>query len=211
MNGQIFYKKFIPNSEKLFDNVSFDNFNQKVFNDFNNTDDLFNYIYSVLNSRQYKKKYSAELLKGSPRIPNLKNKEKYINIGRQLIDLHLNYENQPFWEGVDVQISEPNYNVKKMKHPKKGVLDTIIYNESITIKNIPEKAYEYFVNGRPAIEWIIDQYQVKTDKKSGITDDPNEFSDDPKYILNLLLRYFFLKKMICTLFLFVLKTFLRLE
>lgn len=55
MNGQIFYKKFIPNSEKLFDNVSFDNFNQKVFNDFNNTDDLFNYIYSVLNSRQYKK------------------------------------------------------------------------------------------------------------------------------------------------------------
>ncbi len=74
-----------------------------------------------------------------------------------------------------------------MKHPKKGVLDTIIYNESITIKNIPEKAYDYVVNGRPAIEWIIDQYQVKTDKKSGITDDPNEFSDNPKYILNLLL------------------------
>ena len=74
-----------------------------------------------------------------------------------------------------------------MKHPKKGVLDTIIYNESITIKNIPEKAYEYVVNGRPAIDWIIDQYQVKTDKKSGITDDPNEFSNNPKYILNLLL------------------------
>ncbi|AVO67609.1 DEAD/DEAH box helicase [Weissella cibaria] len=187
MNGQIFYKKFIPNSEKLFDNVSFDNFNQKVFNDFNNTDDLFNYIYSVLNSRQYKKKYSAELLKGSPRIPNLKNKEKYITIGRQLIDLHLNYEDQSIWEGIKVEISEPNYRVKKMKHPKKGVLDTIIYNESITIKNIPEQAYDYVVNGRPAIEWIIDQYQVKTDKKSGITDDPNDFSDDPKYILNLLL------------------------
>ncbi|MDF9579492.1 type ISP restriction/modification enzyme, partial [Bacillus paranthracis] len=57
----------------------------------------------------------------------------------------------------------------------------------ITIKNIPEKAYEYVVNGRSAIGWIIDQYQIKTDKKSGITDDPNEFSDDPKYILNLLL------------------------
>ena len=63
----------------------------------------------------------------------------------------------------------------------------IIYNEHITITNIPEKAYDYVVNGRPAIEWIIDQYQVKTDKKSGITDDPNDFSDDPKYILNLLL------------------------
>ncbi|VXC81359.1 hypothetical protein STAPHY8AQ_70035 [Staphylococcus sp. 8AQ] len=74
-----------------------------------------------------------------------------------------------------------------MKHPKKGVLDTIIYNEHITVSNIPKRAYEYVVNGRPAIEWIIDQYRVKTDKKSGITDDPNEFSDDPKYILNLLL------------------------
>ena len=63
----------------------------------------------------------------------------------------------------------------------------IIYNESIKIVNIPEKAYEYVVNGRPAIEWIIDQYQIKTDKKSGITDDPNNFSEDPKYILNLLL------------------------
>ncbi|CDM14335.1 hypothetical protein SEB_01798 [Staphylococcus epidermidis PM221] len=83
--------------------------------------------------------------------------------------------------------SNPSYKVTKMKHPKKGVLDTIIYNEHIIIKNIPEKAYEYVVNGRPAIEWIIDQYRVKTDKKSGITDDPNEFSDDPKYILNLLL------------------------
>ena len=70
---------------------------------------------------------------------------------------------------------------------KKGILDTIIFNDSITIKNIPEKAYEYIVNGRSAIEWIIDQYQVKTDRKSGITDDPNEFSDDSKYILNLLL------------------------
>lgn len=57
---------------------------------------------------------------------------------------------------------------------------TIIYNKSITIKNIPERAYDYVVNGRPAIEWIIDQYQVKIDNKSGIT-------DDPKYILNLLL------------------------
>lgn len=74
-----------------------------------------------------------------------------------------------------------------MKHPKRGQLDTIIFNEDIVIKDIPERAYNYVVNGRPAIEWIIDQYQVKTDKKSGITDDPNNFSDDPKYILNLLL------------------------
>lgn len=65
---------------------------------------------------------------------------------------------------------------------------TIIFNENVTIKNIPEKAYQYIVNGKSAIEWIMDQYQVKTDKKSGITDDPNEYSTDPKYIFNLLLR-----------------------
>ena len=150
-------------------------------------DDTFYYVYGVLHSPAYRKRYANDLKKDLPRIPLLKNKDKYVEIGRKLSDLHLNYENQPIWDGVEVEISQPDYRVKKMKHPKKGVLDTIIYNESITIKNIPERAYEYVVNGRPAIEWIIDQYQVKTDKKSGITDDPNEFSDNPKYILNLLL------------------------
>ncbi|HDJ5672773.1 TPA: hypothetical protein PQW57_002788, partial [Staphylococcus aureus] len=71
--------------------------------------------------------------------------------------------------------------------PKKGVLDTVIYNTDITVTNIPNKVYNYIVNGKPAIEWIIDQYNVSIDKKSGILDDPNEFSEDPNYILNLLL------------------------
>jgi len=150
-------------------------------------EDLIYYVYAVLNSKEYKTRFEDELYKRIPHIPLLKQKEKYVEIGRKLGDIHLNYEDQPSWGGVEVEISEPNYLVKKMKHPKKGILDTIIYNESITIKNIPERAYDYVVNGRPAIEWIIDQYQVKTDTKSGITDDPNEFSDDPKYILNLLL------------------------
>ncbi len=66
-----------------------------------------------------------------------------------------------------------------MKHPKKGVLDTVIYNTDITVTNIPNKVYNYIVNGKPAIEWIIDQYNVSIDKKSGILDDPNEFSEDP--------------------------------
>ncbi|ECB9427380.1 N-6 DNA methylase, partial [Listeria monocytogenes] len=134
-------------------------------------EETFYYVYGVLNSREYRKRYANDLQKSLARIPLLKNKAKYVEIGCKLADLHLNYENQPVWEGIEVEIIKPNYRVKKMKHPKKGVLDTIIYNESITIKNIPEKAYEYVVNGRPAIDWIIDQYQVKTDKKSGITDD----------------------------------------
>ncbi len=158
-------------------------------------DDTFYYVYGVLHSPAYRKRYANDLKKDLPRIPLLKNKDKYVEIGRKLAELHLNYENQPIWDGVEVEISKPDYRVKKMKHPKmrnvqgKLVPDNtkIIYNESITIKNIPEQAYDYVVNGRPAIEWIINQYQVKTDKKSGITDDPNDFSDDPKYILNLLL------------------------
>lgn len=80
----------------------------------------------------------------------------------------------------------------KKKDPKTGksVKDrsTIIFNSYITISDIPEKAYQYIVNGKSAIEWIMDQYKVKTDNKSGIIDDPNDYSDDPKYIFNLLLR-----------------------
>ncbi|WP_420999903.1 DEAD/DEAH box helicase [Carnobacterium maltaromaticum] len=152
-------------------------------------EDTFFYVYGVLHSPEYQQKYVNDLQKALPRIPSLKETEQYTKIGKKLADLHLNYENQPSWSGVEVVISNsnPNYSVTKMKHLKKGVLDTIIYNEHITITNIPKKAYEYVVNGRPAIEWIIDQYRVKTDKKSAIKDDPNEFSDDPKYILNLLL------------------------
>lgn len=152
-------------------------------------DDEYYYVYGLLHTSEYRKKYSNDLQKALPRIPTVKYKEKYIDIGYKLADLHLNYENQPNWNGVETVLnsSNLNYKVTKMKHPKKGGLDTILYNEHITIKNIPKKAYEYVVNGRPAIEWIIDQYRVKTDKKSGITDNPNEFSDDPKYILNLLL------------------------
>lgn len=153
------------------------------------SDDEFYYVYGVLHSPEYRQKYANDLQKSLPRIPLLKNKEKFVEIGRKLADLHLNYEHQPIWEGVTITGEDSgNFKVKKMKHPKKGQLDTIVFNEFITISNIPEQAYEYVVNGRPAIEWIIDQYQIKTDKKSGITDDPNEFSpENPRYILDLLL------------------------
>ena len=140
-----------------------------------NSKGVVSYVYAVLNSKEYLEKYASDLKKTFPRIPLLRHKEKYVEIGRKLAELHLDYENQSCWNGVEVVISNsnPNYRVTKMKHPNKGVLDTIIYNEHITISNIPEKTYEYVVNGKPAIEWIINQYQVKTDKKSGIVDDSN--------------------------------------
>lgn len=160
-------------------------------------DETFAYVYGLLNSREYQEKYANDLKKDLARIPIVKNKEKYVEVGQKLMDLHLNYEEVPVYDGVEITIAEkPSYKVTKMRFAKKrdekgksvNDLSTIIFNSDITISNIPEKAYEYVVNGRSAIEWIIDQYQVKTDKKSGITDDPNDYSDDEKYIFNLLLR-----------------------
>ena len=152
-------------------------------------EDAIYYVYGVFHSAQYGKLYYEDLAKSFPKIPNVKHKEKYIEIGKELADLHLNYENVPAYDDVNIifKSDNPTFKVKKMKHPKRGQLDTIIFNEDIVITDIPERAYEYVVNGKPAIEWIIDQYQVKRDKKSGIVDDPNEFSENPKYIFNLLL------------------------
>ncbi|WP_270397462.1 type ISP restriction/modification enzyme [Ligilactobacillus ruminis] len=161
-------------------------------------DDTFVYVYGLLNSKEYQEKYANDLKKDLARIPVVKNKEKYVEVGKKLMDLHLNYEEVPLFDGISIESkSNPNYEVKKMRFAKirnseTGKLEndhsTIIFNTDITIRDIPEKAYEYVVNGRSAIEWIMDQYQIKTDKKSGITDNPNDFSNDPKYIFNLLLR-----------------------
>lgn len=103
--------------------------------------------------------------------------------------MHINYEKiEPYTE-VDIQYNSdsPSYKVKKMAFVKKD--PTVIqYNKDIIISNIPLKAHEYNINGRSAIEWIIDQYQEKTDNDSGIIDDSNLYSDDEKYIFNLLLK-----------------------
>ncbi|HEL2109883.1 TPA: DEAD/DEAH box helicase [Streptococcus suis] len=152
-------------------------------------DDTFAYVYGLLNSREYQEKYANDLKKDLARIPIVKQKDRYVEVGKALMDLHLNYEEVPVYDDVEIQLSaQPSYKVSKMKFIKKGDRSAIVYNNDITIKNIPEKAYEYMVNGRSAIEWIMDQYQIKTDKKSGITDDPNDYSTDEKYIFNLLLR-----------------------
>lgn len=183
--GQGFYQWHLNEGNLLFEKS--DNINVKKFGF--STADTFYYVYGLLHSKVYRENYASDLKKELPRIPKVKNKEKYVEIGKKLADLHLNYEDIPAYGGVNIifKSDNPSFKVKKMKHPKRGQLDTIIFNEDIVITDIPERAYEYVVNGKPAIEWIIDQYQVKKDKRSGIVDDPNEFSDNPKYIFNLLL------------------------
>lgn len=177
----------------LFSNIS-DSYMEKIGLDENQ---ILPYIYAVLNSPKYTQKFQYNLEKETPRIPILKHKEKYVEIGEKLMDLHLNYESLSPYKNliINKKSSNPSYKVNRMKHPKirtkngESINNTsiIVYNDEITVSNIPEKAYSYIINGKSAIDWIMDQYRVKTDKKSGITDDPNDFSEDPKYILNLLL------------------------
>jgi predicted helicase len=116
---------------------------------------------------------------------------KFSKAGRELADLHINYETVPAYEGVKVTGDKSGfYEVEKMRFPKKDQKDTIIYNSKITIEHIPLKAYEYVVNGKSAIEWIMERYAITTHKESGITNNPNDWSkevNNPRYILDLLL------------------------
>ncbi|MFT8470894.1 MAG: type ISP restriction/modification enzyme, partial [Oenococcus sp.] len=167
-------------------------------------DETYAYVYGVLNLPEYQSKYANDLKKDLARIPILKDKEQFAKIGQALLDLHINYEQvEPYQEVlvnglpyIDFIHGQHDYAVKQMKHEKvrneagKSVSDlsTIIYNAEIEITHVPLRAYNYVVNGRPAIEWILDQYQIKTDKASGIVDDPNQFSEDKRYIFDLLLK-----------------------
>jgi predicted helicase len=155
-------------------------------------EDIFYYIYAVLHSPQYRVKYGNNLKKDLPRIPFLKEFRRWSEAGRELAKWHLNYETVEPWpvkeEGV---LGFMGYRVEKMAFPKKGQRDSIIYNRDITLTGIPEEAYEYIVNGKSAIEWVMERYQVKTDKDSGILNDPNAWCDehnDPRYIIDLVKR-----------------------
>mgnify|MGYP001446226674 CR=1 FL=1 len=157
-------------------------------------EDIFYYVYGVLHSPDYRKAFENDLKKMLPRLPlveDVRDFWKFSKAGRQLAELHLNYEEVPAYDGVEVSGAESEFfKVEKMRFPKKDQKDTIIYNSKITLRNIPEKAYEYVVNGKSAIEWIMERYQVSTDKASGITNDPNDWAAEvgnPRYILDLLL------------------------
>lgn len=156
-------------------------------------EDIFYYVYGLLHSEDYRNEFAADLKKMLPRIPLVEKAadfKAFMQAGRKLADLHLNYENQTPPADVEVANDSDDYTVVKMKFPKKQDKSVIQYNSHITIKNIPLEAYNYVVNGRSAIEWIIESYRIKTDKASGIVNDPNDWCkehDDPQYILNLLL------------------------
>lgn len=159
-------------------------------------EDIFYYVYGLLHSSQYRRQFAADLKKMLPRIvlvDNAADFKAFCKAGRALAKLHLDYEHQSKPDGVIVEYgAKVDYLVgdKKMKFKSKLDKSELRYNSSITIKNIPAEAYEYVVNGRSAIEWIIERYHITQDKKSLIVNNPNDWAkehDDPQYILKLLL------------------------
>lgn len=163
-------------------------------------EDIFYYIYALLHHPEYREKYAADLKKMLPRIPLVKGFWEYSRVGRALAEIHLGYESvEPY--PLDEVVSSPApvdleerfefYRVQKLQFGPKKDKTRIKYNGHLTLKGIPEEAHEYQVNGRSALEWVIDRYQVKTDKKSLITNDPNDYCravNNPRYIVDLIMR-----------------------
>lgn len=159
---------------------------------------IFYYIYGFLHSPEYRTMFEADLKKSLPRIPIIEDVDAFRDFyqaGKALAKLHLNYESVAAYDGLEIvdtyhgKNQYEHYAVNpKMKFPKKDQKDTIIYNDYITIRNIPAEAYDYVVNGKSAIEWLIERYAVTVDKKSGIRNDPNDWSrehENPRYIFDL--------------------------
>lgn len=156
-------------------------------------EDIFYYVYGILHSKSYIEKFADDLKMQLPRLPLVTEPQKFWDFskaGRELAELHLNYEKVSAYPDIVVEGARGDYTVTKMRYPKKGEIDTIIYNDDITIRNIPAKAYEYVINGKSAIAWIMERYQDKTDKDSQIRNNPNDWGiehGNPRYILDLLL------------------------
>ncbi len=159
-------------------------------------EDIFYYVYGYLHSPEYRATFTDDLKLSLPKIGFVDSSEdfkRFVQAGKDLADIHLNYEDVELPRTVKLSgdlsiedaIGKPDIcRVKKMKLvPEEGKL---IYNQYITIENIPEEAFQYIINGRTALGWLVDQYQYSVDKGSQIVNDPNEYADST-YILKLVL------------------------
>jgi len=166
-------------------------------------EDIFWYVYGLLHSPEYRERFAADLKKMLPRIPLAPDFWAFSQAGRKLGELHLNYETVEPWpleekwakgKQGDYQVDKIRFAAKKTKDAEGRTVqpkDAIAYNHALTLAGIPEEAYEYVVNGKTALEWIMERYSVRVDKDSGIVNDPNIWCkehDDPAYIVNLIKR-----------------------
>ncbi|GAA7543610.1 hypothetical protein HpBHB3_09150 [Helicobacter pylori] len=151
-------------------------------------EEIFYYIYAIFHHKGYLEKYKNSLAKEAPRIALSDDFKELSTLGKELARLHLNYESEELHASVEYKTLmnaeiEGYYDVEKMT--KKG--DCILYNQNIAITKIPQKAFEYVVNGKSAIDWVIERYQKTMDKDSLIENNSNHYAGG-KYIFELLCR-----------------------
>lgn len=161
-------------------------------------EDIFYYVYGLLHSPDYRERFADNLSKELPRIPCVKSAADFWHFteaGRKLADLHINYEAAALYPAtVSGGANDADFRVEKMRYGGKGGKDktTLIYNAKITVSGIPLEAYEYVVNGKAALDWVVERQCVKTDKASGIVNDANDWAIEtmrnPRYPLELFLR-----------------------
>ncbi len=150
--------------------------------------DIFHYNYGLLHHPTYREKYEMNLKRDLPHIPYAEDFWGFANAGAELADLHVNYESVPKYDklrNVETPGLPIDWRVEKMRLSKDKT--QLKYNEFLTLDGIPAEAYEYRLGNRSALEWVVDQYRVKTDKRSGIVNDPNR-ADQPRYIVDLVGR-----------------------
>ena len=167
-------------------------------------EDIFFYVYALLHHPEYRERYEDDLKKMLPHIPRAAGFHTYASVGRELAELHVNYEqveqHPAVHEGITLHAPEDPWELyrigtRKMRFPKQGRRDTdytrLEYNDYVTLTGIPEEAQGYSISGRSPLEWIIDRYHVKTDKASGIVNDPNDFLREqghPDAVVDLIKR-----------------------
>lgn len=147
--------------------------------------DIFYYIYGILHHPGYREKYAANLRRELPRVPYTPDFRAFSEAGKLLAELHVNYEQQEEYPLTEIETpgKQLDWRVEKMKLSKDKT--RLIYNDFLTLADIPPEVYEYRLGNRSALEWIVDQYRVTTDKRSGITNDPNN-EEDRWYIRGLI-------------------------
>ena len=167
-------------------------------------EDIFFYVYALLHHPEYRERYADDLKKMLPHIPRATGFHTYASVGRELADLHVNYERVEPYPSVQEEASlhapaDPwerfRIGERKMRFPKLGRRDKDVtrleYNDYVTLTGIPAQAQGYSISGRSPLEWIIDRYHVKTDKASGIVNDPNDFLREqgrPDAVVDLIRR-----------------------
>ncbi len=151
-------------------------------------EEIFYYIYAILHHKGYLEKYKNSLVKENPRIALSEDFKELSVLGKELAELHLNYESEELHASVEYKTlmnaeEEGYYDVETMKK----IGDRIHYNNHIAITQIPKKAFDYVVNGKSAIDWVIERYKKTTDKDSLIENNPNDYKGG-KYVFELLCR-----------------------